>query len=252
MMFQYFFTYKDQLPDNIGVGTFTPLHLSILGVFFVLIFFGIRYFKKKEAKQRHRFLLLIAFLIPILELIRILWVISLGIEELIPSALLPFQLCGLMSIFVPWAVITRKPILLELVYVGGIAGAGMALLTPDCTMYPLLNIQFIQSMLIHGLIFFAGWYLILVEQYRPSIKNLPKLVGVMTLLAIFVTPFNLLLQHQQANYFFLMAGLEGTILETLNANNSQFMYLVYFTLLVIAFLIILYLPWSFKSKIRRV
>ena len=131
MTLQYFFTYKDQLPDNIGVGTFTPLHLSILAIFFVLIFIGIRFFKNKDAKVRHRFLLIIAFLIPMLELIRILWVISLQIEELIPSALLPFQLCGLMSIFVPWAVITRKPILLELVYVGGIAGAGMALLTPD-------------------------------------------------------------------------------------------------------------------------
>ncbi|PKM64524.1 MAG: TIGR02206 family membrane protein [Firmicutes bacterium HGW-Firmicutes-20] len=251
MTFQYFFTYKDQLPNNIGVGTFTPLHLSILTVFFILIYLGIRYFKNKEANLRHRFLLITAFLIPALELIRILWVISLGIEELIPSALLPFQLCGLMSVFVPWAVITRKPILLELVYVGGIAGAGMALLTPDCTMYPLLNIQFIQSMLIHGLIFFAGWYLILVEKYRPSIKNLPKLIGVMTILALFVTPFNLMLQHQQANYFFLMSGLEGTILETLNANNSQLIYLVYFTLLVISFLILLYLPWTIKLKTRK-
>lgn len=251
MTLQYFFTYKDQLPDNIGVGTFTPLHLSILAVFFVLMFIGIRYYKNKDASVRQRFLLIIAFLIPTLEFIRILWVLSLGIEELIPSALLPFQLCGLMSVFVPWAVISRKPILLELVYVGGIAGAGMALLTPDCTMYPLLSLQFIQSMLIHGFIFFAGWYLILVEKYRPSIKNLPRLVGVMTLLALFVTPFNLMLQHQQANYFFLMSGLEGTILETLNANNSHLMYLVYFTLLVITFLILLYLPWSIPSKSRK-
>jgi hypothetical integral membrane protein (TIGR02206 family) len=251
MTLQYFFTYKDQLPDNIGVGTFTPLHLSILATFIILIILAIRYFKNKDANLRHRFLLVIAFLIPALEIIRILWVISLGIEELIPSALLPFQLCGLMSIFVPWAVITRKPLLLELVYVGGIAGAGMALLTPDCTMYPLFSLQFIQSMLIHGFIFFAGWYLIFVEQYRPSIKNLPKLVGLMTLLALIVTPFNLLLQHQQANYFFLMSGLEGTILETLNANNSHIMYLVYFTMLVITFLILLYLPWTIKLKTRK-
>jgi hypothetical protein len=71
------------------------------------------------------------------------------------------------------------------------------------------------------------------------------------LLALFVTPFNLLLQHQQANYFFLMSGLEGTILETLNANNSHIMYLVYFTMLVITFLILLYLPWTIKLKTRK-
>ena len=158
-----FFVYKDQLPVDVAVGTFTTTHVMVLiGLFAIMIYF-LRHYQSKSHLQRHQFFLVVAFLVPILEVIRIIWVLTLNRPDLLPVALLPLHLCGIMTVFIPWAVITRKPVLIEIVYIGGIAGAGMALLTPDVAMYPLFHIQYIQSMMIHALIFFSGLFFIVVE-----------------------------------------------------------------------------------------
>lgn len=246
----YFFTYKDQLPNGIAVGTFTPIHLSVLAFLFAMMAILILRYKSKDADTRHRFLLFMAWLIPLLEGIRIIWVLFLDRPDLIPVALLPLHLCGIMTVFVPWAVITRKPILIELVYVGGVAGAGMALLTPDVAMYPFWHIQYLQSMLIHGVIFFCGLFFIVVEGYRPSLANAPKVVLSLIGLALLITPVNMLLQHQGANFFFLMYGIEGTILHTIDQNMPYPGYLAVFGLLVIFFLMLMYIPWEINKKLK--
>jgi hypothetical integral membrane protein (TIGR02206 family) len=245
-----FFVYKDQLPVDVAVGTLTTTHVMVLiGLFAIMIYF-IRHYQSKSQQKRHRFFLVIAFLIPLLEVIRVIWVLTLNRPDLLPVALLPLHLCGIMTVFIPWAVITRKPILIEIVYIVGIAGAGMALLTPDVAMYPLFHLQYIQSMVIHALIFFSGLFFIIVEGYRPSIKRAPNVLGVLIILALLVTPINLLLQHQDANFFFLMYGIDGTILHTIDQNTSHFGYLMVFGVLVIVFLIIMYAPWEIVKRIK--
>ncbi len=245
-----FFVYKDQLPPDVAVGTFTTTHFMVLIILFAIMYYFIKHYQSKSKQERHRFFLIIAFLVPLLEGIRMTWVLTLNRPDLLPMALLPLHLCGIMTVFVPWAVITRKPILIEIVYIGGIAGAGMALLTPDVAMYPLFHLQYIQSMIIHAMIFFSGLFFIVVEGYRPSIKRAPNVLVVLILLALFVTPINLLLQHQDANFFFLMYGIEGTILHTIDQNTSHFGYLMVFSVLVIGFLILMYAPWEIAKRVK--
>ena len=246
----YFFLYKDQIPAEVAVGTFTTTHMLVLLFLFGVMVYFIKLFKSKDELKRNRFFLVVAFLIPVLEIIRIIWVMTLNRADLIPVALLPLHLCGIMTVFIPWAVISRKPILIEIVYIVGIAGAGMALMTPDVAMYPLFHIQYIQSMIIHALIFFSGLFFIIVEGHRPTIKQAPKVLFFLLLLALFITPINLLLQHQDANFFFLMYGIEGTILHTIDQNTSHFGYLVVFSILVLIFLVVMYIPWEISKVIK--
>ena len=245
-----FFVYKDQLPADVAVGTFTPTHMMVLIGLFAIMTYFIRHYQSKPQQERHRFFLVVAFLVPLLEAIRIVWVLTLNRPDLLPVALLPLHLCGIMTVFIPWAVITRKPILIELVYIVGIAGAGMALLTPDVAMYPLFHLQYIQSMIIHAMIFFSGLFFIVVEGHRPSIKRAPNVLVVLILLALIVTPINLMLQHQDANFFFLMYGIEGTILHTIDQNTSHFGYLMVFSFLVVGFLLLMYAPWEIAKKVK--
>lgn len=244
-----FFTYKDQLPKYVAVGTFTTEHLLVLLIIVISIIFTIKKIKRESPATRDKFIKFIAWSVLVLEIIRMVWIVMIGNSEILPVALLPLHLCGLMAIFIPLAVYTKNEILIEFVYIGGLAGAGMALLTPDVAMYPLLSLQYLQSMIIHAFIFLSGLYFIVVENYRPNIKNVFKVLALFALLALLVTPINMLLAHQQANYFFLMYGIENTILHTIDQNTTHAGYLMTLATIVIVFVMIMYVPFvKFNKK----
>ncbi len=244
----YFFTYKDQLPQDIAVGTFSSTHLIILALLFLSMIAMVVFLKRQTTVIQDKTIKGIAWSVVVLELIRMAWIVMINKPELMPVAFLPFHLCGLMAIFIPFAVYTKSDVLIEFVYVAGIAGAGMALLTPDVSMYPLLSLQFIQSMIIHALIFFCGIFYIFVQGYRPRIKNAPKVLMLLILLAVAVFPVNVYLQNQQANYFFLMYGIEDTILYTIDQMTNHLGYLLSLATLVIILVFIMYTPWLFVEK----
>lgn len=244
----YFFSYKDQLPQDIAVGTFSSTHLIILALLFLSMIATVVYLKRQSTVVQDKTIKGIAWSVVVLELIRMAWIALINKPELMPVAFLPFHLCGLMAIFIPLAVYTKSDVLIEFVYVAGIAGAGMALLTPDVSMYPLLSLQFIQSMIIHALIFFCGIFYIFVKGYRPKIKNAPKVLMLLILLALAVFPVNVYLQNQQANYFFLMYGIEDTILYTIDQMTNHLGYLLSLATLVVILVFIMYTPWLFVEK----
>lgn len=243
-----FFTYKNQLPNDVAVGTFTTEHWLVLLIIAIAIMFTIKKIKRESPATRDKFIKIIAWSVLVLELIRMVWIVMIGNAEILPVALLPLHLCGLMAIFIPLAVYTKNNVLIEFVYIGGLAGAGMALLTPDVAMYPLLSLQYLQSMIIHAFIFLSGLYFIVVENYRPNIKNVFKVLGLFALLALLVTPVNIMLAHQQANYFFLMYGIEDTILHTIDQNTTHVGYLMTLASIVIAFVMIMYMPFVKMQK----
>jgi len=245
---KYFFTYKDQLPSEIAVGTFSSTHLIILAILFLSMFLMVVFLKKKSDAFQDKIIKIIAWSIVLLEIIRMIWIAMINPSGFMLVAFLPLHLCGLMAIFIPLAVYQKSDVLIEFVYVAGIAGAGMALLTPDVTMYPLLSLQFLQSMIIHALIFFAGVFYIFVKGYRPKFKNAPKVLSLLVLLAIAVFPVNLLLVDQQANYFFLMYGIEDTILHTIDQMTNHVGYLFSLATLVIILILVMYSPWMFRKN----
>lgn len=244
----YFFTYKDQLPKDIAVGTFSETHLIILAIIFLAMIASVVYLKRQSNVVQDNTIKVIAWSVVLLELTRMIWIVMINKPELMPVAFLPFHLCGLMAIFIPLAVYTKSDVLIEFVYVGGIAGAGMALLTPDVSMYPLLSLQFIQSMTIHAFIFFSGIFYVFVKGYRPKVKNAPKVLLLLILLAFAVFPVNILLQNQQANYFFLMYGIEDTILYTIDQMTNHLGYLLSLATLVIILVFVMYTPWFFVKR----
>ena len=79
---------------------------------------------------------------------------------------LPLQLCDFATWFGIAAVFTLRPALFELAYYTGIAGSGMALLTPDLWA-PLCAYPSIEFFVEHGLTVTAALYLVWSRQARP-------------------------------------------------------------------------------------
>ncbi len=51
-----FFTYKDQLPNDVAVGTFTTEHLLVLLIIAIAIMFTIKKIKRESLATRDKFI----------------------------------------------------------------------------------------------------------------------------------------------------------------------------------------------------
>ena len=227
------------------VGLFTTTHLMTLAIFGVIAIIITLIGLRLTPKQRHQLAIIIAWVITALEVIRVIWRIWQG--ALFVDYHLPLHLCGLISLVMPLIVMSKKPIWYEFTYSAGMLGALMALLTPDCTMYPWFHFQYLQSMTIHFLIFYIPWYLIIVEGFRPQLKNLKYVVGILLVLMIPIGFIDWLLD---ANYFFLCHGTQGTLVETLEKLMGWPLYLSGLLGIAIALWVLAYLPWEVYYKLK--
>jgi hypothetical integral membrane protein (TIGR02206 family) len=246
-MLEFFKPYELFKDFTNPVGLFSTTHLLTLLIFVVLGIVILVIGKRLATHQQHQLALTMAWTIMGLEVIRIIWRIWVG--ALFIDYHLPLHLCGIISLTMPIIIMTKKPLWYEFTYSAGMLGAMMALLTPDCTMYPWLHFQYLQSMTIHFLIFLMPWYLIVVEGFRPKLTNLKYVVGI--LLAMMI-PIGIIDWLLDANYFFLCHGTQGTLVETLEKLMGWPMYLLGLLGIAIVLWVLAYLPWEgyywFKNK----
>jgi hypothetical integral membrane protein (TIGR02206 family) len=109
------------------VRLFGPLHLALLATIAVLCFVAARLCVSGHVRVRPLRLGLGTFL----AVDEFVWWIFRYSHEGIHAANLPLQLCDLTVWLSVLACLTLQPAIVEFAYFAGLAGAGMALLTPD-------------------------------------------------------------------------------------------------------------------------
>lgn len=115
--------------------------------------------------------------------------------------LLPLNLCNLLVFASAYALVTKKQIVYEFVYLLGIPAASQVLLTPGLGQFGFPHILFFQIFISHGGVVLAALYLTLVEQMRPANWNtVRRVVGWTTLYVIGIFCLNPLIG---GNYLFL-------------------------------------------------
>lgn len=215
----------------------------LIGLLFVAILIIVLLFiykeKSYEDNKKVIFRLSIAFLL--LEIVKLL---SLTIRDSsFPMNHLPFHLCSLTLYLYPILYFAKKDSFLEnlvkpAAYAGVLVATLAALIMPtniigsndswlpfNDNYYPLL------SFLYHGIMLFAPIYLIRSGYYKAKLKDIPKALGVTSVLMIFALIANALLDKD----FMLLNTGNGSPLNFL-LENGQLVYT--FSMIMLGYIVI--------------
>jgi hypothetical integral membrane protein (TIGR02206 family) len=120
-------------------------------------------------------------------------------ERMFPGHL-PLELCDASLWLLVLALLTLKPPIFDLAYYPGLAGASMALLTPNMQEPSLfLSVQFFAD---HGLIVTSILYLVWSRQARPRPGSVGRVILAINLFAILAGAFDF---YFKTDYMFLRA-----------------------------------------------
>jgi len=242
-MSKYFFSYIDDIPKDIHNSLFSVQHILAIGMVIFSWAILTLVFKDKSLEKKWRFISLISLFLPLLEIVQMIWYKSIG--QFSFGYTLPLHLCSLMCVILPTMVFTKSELLMEYSYAIGLSSALMAIITPDIYSYPSFSFIYLQSMLVHGIICFIPIFLIFAMGFRPKIRNLPKVIGMLIGLSILITPVN---YFTNGNYFFLRFPALGSPMEIFEDFVGNPWYLVLTLLLGCILWVALYLPFVIIEK----
>lgn len=245
-MFAYFWTYKTDLPAGIGTPNFSPTHLSWIAVSLIFIVAVIQIYRRQDAPARKRMQRTLIILAAVLEVSRWIWAAVIGHYSIVE--MLPLHLCSLSIWMEMAAVFTGKSFFKEFGYALCLPGALAAVLTPDWSLYPFFNFQYLHAVVVHSLLILIPAIWIWGDGFRPDYRRLPKCFLV---LFVFALPTFFLNRFLGSNYLFLNKAPEGTPLEAFDTWFGNPGYLVPLLITILAVWLIFYLPWVIKDRLPR-
>lgn len=113
---------------------------------------------------------------------------------------LPLHLCGIMILVTMYGLASRDRRVYPLIYFFGIAGSVQAIITPEA-IFDFPHIRFLNTMVSHGLLVIGGFWIVFVERYRPSWKDLVASLVILNAYALVVYFINVAIG---ANYLFVV------------------------------------------------
>lgn len=167
-------------PNYFAFRHFDGTHIALLALAGVIIFCAVLVFKRLSTAGRNRFLTVLTVLLLLDELAK--YAIAIGTNDWY-WGYLPLHLCSI-NIFVCLAyTLTKKDFFAEILYCLCLPGAAIALLVPTWNDLPMLNGMHLHSASVHiMLVMYPA--LLLANGFRPDYRRLPKILGLLTLVAV--------------------------------------------------------------------
>ncbi|HHW94557.1 MAG TPA: TIGR02206 family membrane protein [Mogibacterium sp.] len=241
MDFSQLFKTVDTVAPGYATGIFTPTHLTILFLEILFIVLMAQKFRRLDKEKRKRALRTLALFIIINEILKDIYLLILGQFQ---WGNLPFHLCGVNAIVVAVHLLTGKKKAAEWLYATSLPGGLVALISPNWSKLPLLNIIYWQTNTIHtALVLYP--VLLLVGGFKPKPKRFFAILPYFLILVAVIYPLNKVLD---TNFFFLNYPPEGTpfvVFEELLGNPG---FIVAFAALLVTVWTLLYLPWRKKGE----
>lgn len=239
---EYFLDVAETIPAGMGFHHFDALHLCWLVLFLAVVVSNCVWYRKLGEKGKDRWKKTVA--------------VSLLVGEAIKLSLhliagnfkwdnLPLHLCGINIFLI--AIHAWKPskLLSNFLYTVCIPGAMAALLFPNWTALPLANAFHIHSSLAHILLVLYPLVLAVSGELKPSLKDMPKCLGLLVLMAIPIYGLNLLLD---ANFMFLMYADHGNPLYWFGQNWGS--HLLGFPVIIAGVMIVMFGPLELWRKLH--
>ncbi|MCM3134218.1 TIGR02206 family membrane protein [Paenibacillus polysaccharolyticus] len=179
---------------------FSTSHIVVMIIIFslVILLFLFRHRLRSMSERLRRLvrISLAGFMISC-EIVLQIWYVYGGVWSLQTS--LPLELCSLSLLLSTLLLLTRKKWLFSALLFSGIAGALMAIVTPNLG-YAFAHFRFIQFFVAHAMIILALLYMTWVEQLRPGWRSVAGSMIFVNIAALVVYGLDVLLD---ANYMFL-------------------------------------------------
>jgi hypothetical integral membrane protein (TIGR02206 family) len=225
---------------------FGTVHLlTILSIVVVSIFLP-KFYKNKSDKQISLMTKVVAGIIAAHVIISPYKDLYLLAEPYDWRETIPLHMCDLSEIFLVWFLLGGPRLLYTCAFFWGLAGATMAILTPDISHHDL---DYIFFMIGHGMIIVGIMYATIAIGNRPYAKDIitVSLITALVLLPI-VYVINLIL-GEPANFWYLIAKPEGASLMDVFPDPPY--HLLVTTPLAIALFYLIYMPYFIKDKFAK-
>ena len=159
---------------------------------------------------------------------------------------LPFHMCDLSEIFVAWFLLGGPKICYKIAFFWGMAGATLAMITPDIQKF---DIEYVYFYIGHGMIVLGILYAAITLGNRPFFKDV-GLVSLITLFALLpaIWTINTAL-GDPANYWYLAQKPSGESLFDLFPDPP--FHLLITTPIALIMFYLLYIPFFFIDKSKK-
>lgn len=158
---------------------------------------------------------------------------------------LPFHMCDLSEIFLIFFLLGGPSILYKCAFFWGLAGATMAIITPDIE---FLDLDYAFFMIGHGMIIIGIMYATVALDNRPYAKDI---VTVSLITALILLPITYLINYilgEPANFWYLMQKPAGASL--MDAFPEPPYHLLVTTPLAILMFCLIYIPYFVKDRAK--
>ena len=240
---EHFLDSVDTIAPGLGFQHFDALHFSWLALFVIVVVANCIWYKKLGQEGRDRWKKGVAIILLAAEAVKISLHLIAG--NFIWDNL-PLHLCGINIFLI--AIHAWKPskMLSNFLYTVCIPGAMAALLFPSWTKLPLLNFFHIHSSIAHILLVLYPFVLTAAGELKPSVKQMPKCLGLLALMAIPIYGLNILLD---ANFMFLMYAESNNPLYWFEQNWGS--HLLGFPVIIAGVMLVMYLPMELYRKLKK-
>ena len=159
---------------------------------------------------------------------------------------LPLHLCDFSSASIIIYFFTKKREFFLFAFFAGFSGAGMAILTPDVT-YNFPHIDYIRHMIGHSMILLGVTYAMVIDNQRPQLGDVHKVLFVLSIFLLLMYPINYLL-GSPANYWYVIEKPPGLNITGFMRDAPFHMIDIYILAVIVCYSI--YLPYLIKDKLH--
>ena len=156
---------------------------------------------------------------------------------------LPLHMCDFSSAAIILYFFTKRREFFLFAFFAGISGAGMALLTPDVK-FSFPHIDYLRHMIGHSMILLGVAYAIIIDNQRPQLKDVHRVLAVLSIFLLLMYPINNLL-GSNANYWYVIDKPPGFNVTDLMRDAPYHMIDMYIVTVIVCYLI--YLPYAVKD-----
>ncbi len=244
-MFDYYFTYWDDLPEDSGFSLYSMPHIIWLIVIGAGIYFGVNlYIGERADRKKQRYIY--AGIIMIMEAYKY---IILAVTGNIGFQHLPLHLCGLAAIIEVIYLIYPCSFLGELMCIVAMPGALAALLFPNWLRYPVINFMSIHSFIIHGILVMLPVMMMLSGEYAPKIVHIYKILIFFAVVVPLIYFINI---WQGTNFMFLSNPSGNSPFEGIYEKYGYGIYLLVYGIIVIVIILCMYAVAGLIKRVRKI
>ena len=160
--------------------------------------------------------------------------------------ILPIHMCDLSEIFLATFLLGGPKILYKCAFFWGLAGASMAIITPDI---PVIDLDYAFFMIGHGMIVIGIMYATISLGNRPYAKDILTVSAITAFVLLPIVYLINLILGEPANYWYLIAKPAGASL--MDAFPEPPFHLLITTPLAIAMFYLIYIPYAIKDKLAK-